>query len=89
MANKPFNLIPLPMPKAIFYDGKRLPASYVNFLFVNGALLVPIFGDENDKIAIDTLQKICKDRQIVPLDSRVFLRQGGALHCLSMNVVAL
>lgn len=84
-----FNLIPIPMPKAIFYDKKRLPASYINFLFINNALLLPVFGDENDKIAIDIFKKICKDREIIPIDSKIFLRQGGSLHCLSMNVAAI
>lgn len=89
MDNKPFLLIPIPMPKAIFYKNKRLPASYINFLFINNALLVPIFDDKNDKIAINIFKKICKDREIIPIDSRIFLRQGGSLHCLSMNVAAI
>ncbi|RDU58658.1 agmatine deiminase family protein [Helicobacter sp. MIT 99-5507] len=87
--NKSFSLIPIPMPKAVFYKNKRLPASYINFLFINNALLVPIFDDENDKIAINIFKKICKDREIIPIDSRIFLRQGGSLHCLSMNVAKI
>lgn len=86
---KGFKLIPIPMPKAIFYDDKRLPASYINFLFINNALLLPTFDDDADKIAIDTFKKICKNREIIPIDSRIFLRQGGSLHCLSMNVASL
>ena len=89
LENKPFSLIPIPMPKAIFYKEKRLPASYINFLFVNNALFVPIFDDENDQIAINIFKKICKNREIIPIDSRIFLRQGGSLHCLSMNVARM
>ena len=89
LENKPFSLIPIPMPKAIFYKEKRLPASYINFLFVNNALFVPIFDDENDQTAINIFKKICKDREIIPIDSRIFLRQGGSLHCLSMNVARI
>lgn len=87
--NKPFNLIPLPMPKAIFYKKRRLPASYINFVFVNGALLLPIFKDKNDDIAINIFKKILKDRVVIPIDSSVLIRQGGGLHCLSMQIPSL
>lgn len=87
--NKPFNLIPIPMPKAIYHNDRRLPASYINFLFINKALLLPVFGDENDDIAIKVFKNICKDREIIPIDSKIFLRQGGSLHCLSMNIAAI
>lgn len=87
--NKPFNLIPIPMPKAIYHNDRRLPASYINFLFINNALLLPVFGDENDDIAIKVFKNICKDREIIPIDSKIFLRQGGSLHCLSMNIAAI
>lgn len=83
-----FKLVALPLPKAIFYDGARLPASYVNFIFANGAIFVPIFGDENgDKKAIEIFKKIAKRREVVPIDSRVLIRQGGGLHCSTMNLM--
>lgn len=83
-----FKLVALPLPKAIFYDGARLPASYVNFIFANGAIFVPIFGDENgDKKAIEIFEKIAKGREVVPIDSRVLIRQGGGLHCSTMNLM--
>lgn len=83
-----FKLVALPLPKAIFYDGARLPASYVNFIFANGAIFVPIFGDENgDKKAIEIFKKIAKGREVVPIDSRVLIRQGGGLHCSTMNLM--
>ena len=84
----PFKLVALRMPKAIYFDGKRLPASYVNFIFANGAILVPIFGDEGaDKNAIATFKRIAKNREIVPIDARILIRQGGGLHCTTMNVM--
>lgn len=83
-----FKLVALPLPKAIFYDGARLPASYVNFIFANGAIFVPIFGDENgDKKAIEIFKKIAKGREVVPIDLRVLIRQGGGLHCSTMNLM--
>ncbi len=82
-----FNLVPLPLPKAIYYDRQRLPASYVNFIFVNGAILVPTFGDKNDKIVLEIFKKIVKNREIIPIDSRILIRQGGGLHCSTMNLM--
>lgn len=87
---KPFSLIPLPMPqKAVIYNKMELPASYVNFLFINNALLVPVFGDKNDGMAINILQNALKDREIIPIDSRILIRQGGGIHCLSMQIPAI
>ena len=82
-----FNLVPLPLPKAIYYDRQRLPASYANFIFVNGAILVPTFGDKNDKIVLEIFKKIVKNREIIPIDSRILIRQGGGLHCTTMNLM--
>lgn len=84
----PFKIVPLPLPKAIYHNKQRLPASYVNFIFVNGAILVPIFGDKNaDKIAISTLKKLAKNREIIPIHSNILLYQGGGLHCATMNIM--
>lgn len=79
-----FNLVPLYLPKAIFYDGKRLGATYCNFIFINNALIMPIYGDdEADKKAIETMKNLVKDREIIPVRAEVFLRQNGSLHCSS------
>ncbi|RDU65423.1 agmatine deiminase family protein [Helicobacter sp. MIT 14-3879] len=85
----PFKIIPIPMPKPIFYKNKRLPASYINFLFINNAILLPIFNDKMDKEVIAIFKGFLKDREIIPVDSRVFLRQGGGIHCLSMQFPSL
>lgn len=84
---EPLELIPLPFTKAIYYDGERLPASYANFLFVNGAVLLPIYGDEKDQEAIETMKRACPNHEIVPIDCRVLIRQHGSLHCVSMQLV--
>ena len=80
-----FKLIALPMCDPIYYEKERLPATYANFLFVNGAVLVPIYGLKQDKEALEIFQKTFKDREIIPLDCSILIRQHGSLHCISMN----
>ncbi len=59
---EPYNLITLPLPKAIYEeDGHRLPATYANFLFVNGGLLVPTYNQDYDKEVLDKLQTLCNN----------------------------
>jgi agmatine/peptidylarginine deiminase len=82
-----YNLIPLPMPKEQRYDNHRLPLSYANFLITNSAVFVPQYNDENDKKAIEVLEKIYPQKDIVGIKSDVFIRQSGSLHCLSMQVI--
>jgi len=79
------HLIPLPFPDAIYYDKERLPATYANFLFVNGAVLVPTYGVTQDKEAIEIFTKTFPTRKIIPIDCSVLIRQHGSLHCVSMN----
>jgi agmatine deiminase len=81
---KPFRTIPLPLPPAVFADGERLAASYLNFLILNGAVLVPTYGDPAaDDHACHVLSECFPGRKIERIDSRVILREGGSLHCLS------
>ncbi|ARE80454.1 agmatine deiminase family protein [Campylobacter helveticus] len=80
-----FKLVPLPIPKPLFYEGRRLGATYANFVFVNNALIVPFYGDENDEIVRERLQNHIKNREVVGVDARVFLRQNGSLHCSCQN----
>jgi len=83
---KPYTLIPLPLPKAIFKDKKRLPASYANFLLTNYAVLLPVYKDESDKIVIALFKKLFPTREIIPLDSRRLIEEGGSIHCSTMQV---
>lgn len=84
---QPYELIPLPHPTAIHEeDGHRLPATYANFLFVNGAILVPTYNQPSDEIALDRLRKACPDRDIVGIDCRQLIRQHGSLHCATMQI---
>jgi len=78
-------LIALPMPDALYYDNERLPATYANFLFVNGAVLVPVYNVAQDKKAIEIFKSTFADKEIVAIDSSVLIRQHGSLHCVTMN----
>jgi agmatine/peptidylarginine deiminase len=78
-------LIPLPMTQAIYYEGQRLPATYANFLFVNGAVLVPTYGVKEDSIALEIFKHTFKQREVVGVDAQVLIRQHGSLHCVTMN----
>ncbi|SFV51058.1 Agmatine deiminase [hydrothermal vent metagenome] len=80
-----FSLIPLPMCDAIYFEGERLPATYANFLFVNGAVLVPIYNLKTDKEALTIFRKTFPQREIIAIDCSVLIRQHGSLHCVTMN----
>jgi agmatine deiminase len=82
----PYNLVPLPMSDAIFdEDGERLPATYANFLIINGAVLVPTYGVKQDEKALEILRGCFPDREIVGLDCRPLIYQHGSLHCVTMQ----
>lgn len=80
-----YKLIALPMSEAIYFDDERLPATYANFLFVNGAILVPIYGVQEDEVALNVFKNTFKNRDIIPVDCSVLIRQHGSLHCITMN----
>jgi agmatine deiminase len=82
---KPYKLIPLPLPK-LFYDGKRLPATYANFLIINGAVIAPTYGVSEDAEALFALKTAFSNREIVPIDASVAARQYGSVHCLAMQL---
>lgn len=82
-----FKLVPLFIPRAIFYKNRRLGATYCNFIFINNALILPSYGDEKyDEMAKENLQSVIKNRDIIQVRSEVFLRQNGSLHCSSQNI---
>jgi agmatine deiminase len=84
----PYRLVPLPMAPACHADdGHRLPATYANFLVINGAVLVPTYGDaDRDGQALDIIQGLFPDRQTIGIDCRVVIEQHGSLHCLTMQL---
>lgn len=83
---KPYRLFPLPWAKPIVDGGRRLAASYANFLIVNGAVLMPAYGDAADAAAAAVLEKAFPDREIVPVPCRPLIWQNGSLHCITMQL---
>lgn len=83
---RPFTIVELPMPRPVVFEGMRLPATYVNFLFVNGGLLVPTFGDRaRDRAALAILQRVLPGRRVVGVDCRALIWGLGAIHCLTQQ----
>jgi len=81
--------VPLPMPAPLYFNGRRLPASYANFYIANAAVLVPTFNDPNDRLALATLADLFPDRPVVGIHA-VDLAWGlGTLHCLTREQPAV
>lgn len=82
----PFELLALPLPAAKHdKQGNRLPASYANYLLINGALLMPVYQDVADDVAKAVLQKAHPAHEIIGIDCLPLIRQGGSLHCVTMQ----
>ena len=82
-----YNLLPIPLPTPQFYKNKRLPATYLNFLFVNNAIIVPIYNDIFDNIAIKIFKHFFKNnKKVVTIDSSILIREYGSLHCATMQI---
>lgn len=83
---KPYRLLRLPMPAPIVIDGERLPATYANFLVINGAVLVPTYGQpENDRLATEIIASAFPGREMIEIDSVQIIRQHGSIHCCTMQ----
>jgi agmatine deiminase len=86
-SGRPYRLIPLPWPSPVFDDaGERLPATYANFLAVNGAVLVPTYRDAKDGEALEAVGRAFPGREVVGIDCRPLLLQHGSLHCVTMQL---
>lgn len=85
---KPYRLVPLPLPAPIFDadDGRRLPAGYANFLILNHAVLVPIYGQPRDSVALERLRPCFPDREVIGIDCNALIQQYGGLHCVTMQI---
>jgi agmatine/peptidylarginine deiminase len=83
---RPYRQFPLPWPQPVLDGGRRLAASYANFLIVNGAVLMPAYGDPADARAAEVLREAFPDREIVQVPCRALIWQNGSLHCLTMQV---
>jgi agmatine deiminase len=78
-------VVPLPMPAPLSFDGYRLPASYANFYIANAAVLVPTFNDPNDRVALGILADLFTDRPVVGIHAVDLVLGFGTLHCLTQQ----
>lgn len=83
---RPYRLLRLPLPRPIYDEGERLPATYANYLVINGAVLVPTYNQPDlDAEAMRIIGQAFPDREIVGIDCRAVIRQHGSLHCCTMQ----
>jgi agmatine deiminase len=78
-------VVEIPMPRPVVFEGRQLPVSYANFYIANGAVLVPVFNDPNDRIALNLLAEVFPTREIVPIYSGDLIWGFGALHCMTQQ----
>jgi agmatine deiminase len=86
---KKFTVIELPMPRPVIFEGRRLPASYANFYIANQQVLVPVFNDANDRIALNLLSELFPKREIIPIYSGDLVWGFGTLHCMTQQQPAI
>jgi len=79
------SIIELPLPSPVLFNGTRVPASYGNFYIANGLVLVPVFNDPNDRVALDILADLFPDREIVGIYSGDLIWGFGAIHCMTQQ----
>ncbi|WP_305804014.1 agmatine deiminase family protein [Stenotrophomonas sp. YIM B06876] len=84
----PYRLFPLPWPQPVIDQNRRLAASYANFLIINGAVLMPAYGDAADEQAKAVLAMAFPGREIVQVPCRPLIWQNGSLHCITMQLPA-
>jgi agmatine deiminase len=78
-------VVALPMPAPLFFDGDRLPASYANFYISNAAVIVPTFNDPKDRVALGVLSELFTDRTVVGIHAVDLVLGFGTLHCLTQQ----
>ena len=81
----PLHVETLPMPKPVYFDGQRLPASYANFYIANGVVIAPTFNDSNDPVALNTLRKLFPEREVIGIHCRDLVLGLGTLHCMTQQ----
>lgn len=82
---RPLTVVPLWMPQPMYFQQQRLPASYCNFYIINGAVLVPQFGDAADARAVQTLARLFPGREVIGLPALDLVWGLGAFHCLTQQ----
>lgn len=84
-SRKDLRVVTLPLPEPVYFNRQRLPASYANFYIANGLVLVPVFGDPNDRVAWNTLARLFPDRAVIGIPCRDLVLGLGTLHCMTMQ----
>ena len=82
---EPYRLVPLPMADEVVWEGERLPATYANFLIINGAVLLPFYNSPKDEEARKALQAVFPDREVIGVNCLPLIKQHGSLHCVTMQ----
>jgi agmatine deiminase len=85
LENQPFEIVELPMPEPVIFEGQRLPASYANFYIANGLVLVPTFNDCHDRRALNIIAGCFPDREVIGIHAVDLVWGLGTLHCLSQQ----
>ena len=83
LRGQPLRVVPIPMPRPVYFDGQRLPASYLNFYVGNRRVLVPTFNDGNDRVALRRLAALFPTREVVGIHAGDLILGLGALHCVT------
>ena len=87
LEGKSYRLIKLPMPRPVIFEGERLPATYANFLVINGAVLVPTYNQPDlDTEALRLVGEAFPSCEIVGIDCCSIIKQHGSLHCCTMQI---
>jgi agmatine deiminase len=86
---EPFRIVTLPSPEPVYYAGEHLPASHANFYIANNLVLVPIFDQPSDVVALATLRAVFPGRDVVGVDCRAIVSQYGAIHCITQQIPAV
>ncbi len=84
-----FRIVTLPMPSPVYFDGQRLPASYANFYVANGVVLVPVFQDSQDRVALNTIAELFPNRRVIGIGCRDLVLGLGTLHCMTQQQPAI
>ena len=81
----PLEIVPLPMPRAVYYEDRRLPASYTNFYIANGVVIVPQFACPADAVAVEALAKLFPERRMIGMRAVELAWGLGTFHCITQQ----
>ena len=85
LRGRPLRIVPIPMPRPVYFEGERLPASYLNFYISNRRVLVPTFNDSSDRVALSRLARLFPTRQVVGIHAVDLILGLGAIHCVTQQ----